>query len=42
MVLQERIKVMCGVSTQVHVGAPNTVERTLVGKARRVVDKRPR
>jgi phenylacetate-CoA ligase len=42
MVLQERIKVMCGVSTQVHVGAPDSVERTLVGKARRVVDKRPR
>ncbi len=42
MVLQERIKVMCGVSTQVHVGAPDSVERTLVGKARRVVDKRAR
>jgi phenylacetate-CoA ligase len=40
--LQERIKTMCGVSTRVKVGAPDSVERTLVGKARRVVDKRPK
>ena len=40
--LQHRIKTLCGVSTRVHVGAPDSVERTLVGKARRVVDKRPK
>jgi phenylacetate-CoA ligase len=38
--LQERIKTLCGVSTRVSVGAPNSIERTLVGKARRVIDKR--
>ena len=40
--LQHRIKTLIGVSTRVHVGAPDSVERTLVGKARRVVDKRPK
>jgi phenylacetate-CoA ligase len=40
--LQHRIKTLCGVSTRVRVGAPDSVERTLVGKARRVVDKRPK
>ena len=40
--LQERIKTLIGVSTTVSVGAPNSIERTLVGKARRVIDKRPR
>ena len=40
--LQHRIKTLCGVSTRVHVGPPDSVERTLVGKARRVVDKRPK
>jgi phenylacetate-CoA ligase len=40
--LQHRIKTMIGVSAQVQVGAPDSIERTLVGKARRVVDKRPR
>jgi phenylacetate-CoA ligase len=38
--LQARIKTMCGVSTRVSVGAPHSVERTLVGKAKRVVDRR--
>ncbi|KNZ33861.1 MAG: phenylacetate--CoA ligase [Methylibium sp. NZG] len=38
--LQQRIKTMVGVSAQVHVGAPDSIERTLVGKARRVIDKR--
>jgi phenylacetate-CoA ligase len=37
-----RIKTLCGVSTQVTVGAPDSIERTLVGKARRVVDHRPK
>jgi phenylacetate-CoA ligase len=40
--LQSRIKTMCGVSTRVKVGAPDSVERTLTGKARRVIDKRPK
>jgi phenylacetate-CoA ligase len=40
--LQERIKTLIGVSTRVDVGLPDSVERTLVGKARRVIDKRPR
>ena len=38
--LRERIKTMVGISTTVSVGAPDTLERTLVGKARRVIDKR--
>jgi phenylacetate-CoA ligase len=38
--LQERIKTLTGVSTTVRVGAPDSIERTLVGKARRVVDQR--
>ena len=40
--LQHRIKTLIGVSTRVVVGAPESIERTLVGKARRVVDKRPK
>ncbi len=40
--LQHRIKTLIGVSTTVSVGAPNSIERTLVGKARRVIDKRPK
>ena len=40
--LQHRIKVMIGVSTRVTIGPPGSVERTLVGKAKRVVDRRPR
>jgi phenylacetate-CoA ligase len=40
--LQQRIKTLIGVSTTVSVGAPDSIERTLVGKARRVIDKRPR
>ena len=40
--LQHRIKSLIGVSVQVHVGAPDSIERTLVGKARRVIDKRPK
>jgi phenylacetate-CoA ligase len=38
--LQQRIKTLTGVSTQVRVGLPDSIERTLVGKARRVIDKR--
>ncbi len=42
MELQHRIKTLVGVSSTVFVGAPESIERTLVGKARRVIDKRPR
>lgn len=40
--LQQRIKTLIGVSARVSIGVPDSIERTLVGKARRVVDKRPR
>ena len=40
--LQQRIKTLVGVSTRVNVLPPNSVERTQTGKARRVVDKRPK
>jgi len=40
--LQHRIKTLVGVSTTVDVGLPDSIERTLVGKAQRVVDKRPK
>ncbi|WP_395699842.1 phenylacetate--CoA ligase PaaK [Aquabacterium sp.] len=40
--LQHRIKTLIGVSARVTVGAPDSIERTLVGKARRVIDRRPR
>ena len=38
--LQHRIKTLVGVSTTVEVLPPDSIERTLVGKARRVVDQR--
>ncbi len=38
--LSERIKTRVGISTQVSVELPGSIERTLVGKARRVVDLR--
>ncbi|MFN6998310.1 MAG: phenylacetate--CoA ligase PaaK [Aquincola tertiaricarbonis] len=40
--LQQRIKTLIGVSTRVNVGLPGSIERTLVGKARRVIDRRGR
>ena len=40
--LRQRIKTMIGITTTVDVGAPDSLERTLVGKARRVIDRRPR
>jgi len=40
--LQHRIKTLIGVSTRVNVGLPDSLERTLVGKARRVIDRRPK
>jgi phenylacetate-CoA ligase len=38
--LEQRVKAMTGVSARIDVGLPDSIERTLVGKARRVVDKR--
>lgn len=38
--LQQSIKALIGVSTKVSVLPPNTITRTLVGKAKRVIDKR--
>jgi len=40
--LEQRIKTHVGVSTRVRVVPPNAIERTLTGKARRVVDQRPK
>jgi phenylacetate-CoA ligase len=40
--VQERVKNLIGISTKVCVFDPNTMERSLTGKARRVVDSRPR
>jgi phenylacetate-CoA ligase len=38
--LVHQIKTLIGVTARVDVGLPDTLERTLVGKARRVVDQR--
>ena len=38
--LRHRIKTLIGITTAVTVGPPDSLERTLVGKARRVIDKR--
>jgi phenylacetate-CoA ligase len=40
--LQARVKTYVGVSAAVSIVAPSAIERTVVGKARRVVDKRAR
>ena len=40
--LQHRIKTLVGISTRGEVLAPDSIERTLTGKAKRVVDSRPR
>jgi phenylacetate-CoA ligase len=40
--LQHRIKTLIGISTRIEVLPNDSIERTLVGKARRVIDKRPR
>jgi phenylacetate-CoA ligase len=40
--LRHRIKTLVGISTQVRVQEPESIERTLTGKARRVIDSRPR
>ena len=38
--LRQRIKTLIGITTAVTVGLPDSLERTLVGKARRVIDQR--
>jgi phenylacetate-CoA ligase len=40
--LEQRIKTNVGVSTKVKLLPPNGIERTLTGKARRVIDQRPK
>ncbi|WP_157268076.1 phenylacetate--CoA ligase PaaK [Azohydromonas aeria] len=40
--LQQRIKTLVGISTRVEVLVPESIERTLTGKARRVIDRRPK
>ena len=40
--LTHRIKTLVGISTRVCVLPPDSIERTLVGKARRVIDHRPK
>jgi phenylacetate-CoA ligase len=40
--LQHNIKSLIGVTCEVHVVEEGKVERTLVGKAKRVIDKRPK
>lgn len=39
--LVRRIKAMCGLSAEVDIAGPGAIERSM-GKARRVIDKRPR
>jgi phenylacetate-CoA ligase len=40
--VQQRVKTMVGISTTVLVKRPDSIERTLTGKARRVIDERPK
>ena len=40
--VQQRVKTMIGISAEVRVFDANSIERTQTGKARRVVDTRPR
>lgn len=40
--VQHQIKVLVGVTADLHVVETDKVERTLVGKAKRVIDKRPK
>ena len=40
--VQHHVKTLVGISTTVTVLASGSIERTLTGKARRVIDKRPR
>jgi len=40
--LQHAIKINVGISTKINIQKPNTIERTATGKARRVMDLRPK
>ena len=40
--VQHRVKTLVGITSKVWVFDPNSIERTQTGKARRVVDKRPK
>lgn len=40
--VQQRVKTLVGISSTVLVQPPATLERTLTGKARRVIDERPK
>jgi phenylacetate-CoA ligase len=40
--VQQRIKTLVGITTSVDVLAPDSIARTLTGKAKRVIDKRPK
>ena len=40
--VQHRIKTLVGITCEIEVLNPDSIERTLVGKARRVIDQRPR
>ena len=40
--VQHRVKTLVGITTTVTVLAPDSIERTMTGKARRVIDKRPK
>ncbi len=40
--VKQRVKTLVGITTSVSVLAPDSIERTLTGKARRVIDKRPK
>ena len=40
--VRHRVKSLVGITTTVSVLAPDSIERTLTGKARRVIDKRPK
>jgi phenylacetate-CoA ligase len=40
--VQHRVKTLVGITTRVSVLSPDSIERTLTGKARRVIDNRPR
>jgi phenylacetate-CoA ligase len=42
MWVQHRVKTLVGISTRVNVLPPDSIERTLTGKARRVIDQRPK
>ena len=38
--IKHRVKTLVGITTSVSVLLPDSIERTLTGKARRVIDKR--